>query len=284
MILQAFVDDSGSEPQSQRFVLGGLVSVPDLWARFSDDWQDELDRSPTLPYFKMSEAHSQRGAFEGWTSDAAHERTMRFAKIIREYVAQTIVISIKHEDFQAQIENIRLPERHLATDKPYFTLFSQLILMMAEFQRKYGFETTCDFVFDEQSGYSDDALLWWPAIVSLTEELGLKKYLGDRPIFRPDSKFLPLQGADLYAWHMRRYFDGHDEGILKPVPVLEEIIHIGSPPAWQEIRGDQLASIRKTLLEGQARFAAEHPHIPLLEAGKRARFRSRKSRFSDGGR
>jgi hypothetical protein len=38
MVLQAFIDDSGSEPQDPVFVLGGFVSQAADWARFSGEW------------------------------------------------------------------------------------------------------------------------------------------------------------------------------------------------------------------------------------------------------
>jgi hypothetical protein len=34
----------------------------------------------------------------------------------------------------------------------------------------------------------------------------LKEYIGARPIFRDEIKVLPLQAADMLAWHVRRSF------------------------------------------------------------------------------
>ena len=56
MVLQAFVDDSGSDPQSFPFVLGGFVARPTQWAAFTDEWERALHRLPRLEYFKNNEA------------------------------------------------------------------------------------------------------------------------------------------------------------------------------------------------------------------------------------
>ena len=62
--LQPYIDDSGSEPQSHTFVLGGLIAEPAEWLAFSADWQKALESGPVkLDYFKMSEAMSLMGQF-----------------------------------------------------------------------------------------------------------------------------------------------------------------------------------------------------------------------------
>ncbi len=61
-ILQSFADDSGSDPQSHTFVLGGLVAQPGEWVLFTQEWQAALDSGPIkLDYLKTSEAMSLNG-------------------------------------------------------------------------------------------------------------------------------------------------------------------------------------------------------------------------------
>ena len=51
MPLYAYVDDSGSDPQSPVYVLGGLVLPEDTWEYFSGDWKGVLHRHPPVKYF-----------------------------------------------------------------------------------------------------------------------------------------------------------------------------------------------------------------------------------------
>jgi len=41
---QAMIDDSGTEPQSHVFILGGLIASAADWVKFSIDWRTVLDQ------------------------------------------------------------------------------------------------------------------------------------------------------------------------------------------------------------------------------------------------
>ena len=64
MILQAFVDDSGSEPQSFAFILAGFVARPLQWATFTVEWERTLHRPPRLEYFKNNESMGLKDQFD----------------------------------------------------------------------------------------------------------------------------------------------------------------------------------------------------------------------------
>src|SRR5215208_2476822 len=85
MVLQAYIDDSGSEPTDPLFVLGGFVSQAADWAVFSDEWKAVLDIPPTLEYFKMSEANSLREQFDpsrGWNEKLADIRVNLLCDVV----------------------------------------------------------------------------------------------------------------------------------------------------------------------------------------------------------
>ena len=88
MVFQAFIDDSGNEPQSQIFVLAGFISTHKKWAEFSDEWQAELNKEPKLDYFKMHEAATLLGQFSkdrGWSESLRDNRVMSFVGTARKY-------------------------------------------------------------------------------------------------------------------------------------------------------------------------------------------------------
>jgi hypothetical protein len=130
MVLQAFVDDSGNDPQDEYLVLAGFVASVLEWIKFSDAWQAELDKSPKLKYFKMTEAHSLRGQFDrnlGWTESERDKRVRKFARIAAQYAHLRISTAIRHEHFEKYIKGLAVPERKLSSDSPYFLLFTHLI-------------------------------------------------------------------------------------------------------------------------------------------------------------
>ena len=65
-MIRAFVDDSGSGGDSRYFVLAGYSATVPTWERFVDDWQVVIDATPAIKYFKMAEAESLKGEFQGF--------------------------------------------------------------------------------------------------------------------------------------------------------------------------------------------------------------------------
>lgn len=44
----------------------------------------------------------------------------------------------------------------------------------------------------------------------------LTRFVGPDPTFEDDKAFLPLQAADLFAWHLRRHWDRNQVLIVPP--------------------------------------------------------------------
>ena len=106
MILQpqAMIDDSGTEPQSHVFILGGLIASAADWVKFSIDWRTVLDQPPKLRYFKLTEAMSlgAKGQFtrhRGWNETKRDSRLIDLAHVIRKYATIRIHASMNHDEF-----------------------------------------------------------------------------------------------------------------------------------------------------------------------------------------
>jgi hypothetical protein len=219
---QAIIDDSGSEPQSRVFVLGGFAASAADWARFAIEWQAVLDLPPKLDYFKMAEAANFRGQFSakhGWTEAKRDKRLRECSQVILNHARIRIQTGTRNDHFEKYIKSLPVPERKLSIDTPYVLLFSQVILAMATFGDQLGIKEPCDFIFDEQKGFSKEALESWITIKTLlaaSKRSDLGKFIGSPPIFRDDKHFLPLQAADFYAWHMRQHWSRNQISLFRP--------------------------------------------------------------------
>ena len=49
MVLEGYVDDSGSSPDGNVFVLAGYISTAEKWAEFSSEWERICDQDPKTP-------------------------------------------------------------------------------------------------------------------------------------------------------------------------------------------------------------------------------------------
>jgi hypothetical protein len=213
MALQACLDDSGEfdETINPAFALAGFIAEAEDWAALSADWQSILDQHPRLEYFKMVEAINLRGQFSnelGWTAELRDSRIDSFISIIKKHVKRRVSISVDKEAFFTHLRALDYPQRNNNVDKPYCLAFHRIILEILALQAlhsRLGFAPPrpVDFIFDEQGQIGIEAQVTWLMIKRLCERLAqagrtdFRPFLGNRPIFRDEKTFLPLQASDL---------------------------------------------------------------------------------------
>lgn len=191
-VLQAYSDDSGSHTGDKRLFLAGYIHRADDWRAFSDDWKAALDEAPTLKSLHMVES------FRGWSTHAREEKLERLAAVIAKYKPISIECSISTKDFRDSLRaHVPYDLRHA-----YGYCFHVLVVKSAELVGHYGLEGPLDFIFDEQGSVGLNSILWYPIMKQLASP-AVKKILGGTPVFKSDEDVLPLQAADMLAWHRR---------------------------------------------------------------------------------
>jgi hypothetical protein len=282
MVLQAYVDDSGSDGEGKYFVLAGFIAPANKWAEFSDIWNQTLKKFPGADYFKMVEAYHLHGEFDrrkGWTEELRDQRIDELVSVIKTYAYIKISASISHAEFQKTMRDRPVPIRRYATDFPYILLAERIILRTCRLSEKLALSEPCDFIFDTQDGISKEMKLWWPSFQKLLEKrLGqsVTKYLGREPIFVDEKEFIPLQAADLLAWNLRRSLDrpvDHNDRVGRVLGelVFEKIVHVN-------FSEHEMSIIEAAMNEGEAKFIKDNPGFPLvhLAANKSLRKKARK--------
>jgi hypothetical protein len=243
MLLQGFFDDSGSHPESGWYVLAGFISTTGNWKRFSDEWSASLSKDPAIDYFKMSEAHRLTGEFEGWPRPLRDQKVLELAEVAERFAVARIAAVVNQADYNRFIKGVS-PWAEL--DDPYFMLFNQIIVLTAQFikhleDRQYPeldfSQTEVDFVFDDQGKIGLNALGWWDVLKQALDK-DLVRILGSSPIFISDRKVLPLQAADLYAWHARHVFEGGDITGTRTAAVISTLKKV--PPYGGQVTGEQM--------------------------------------------
>lgn len=202
MPLYAYVDDSGSSPDSPVYVLGGLVLPDDTWEYFSADWRAALNANPPIEYFKASEVWDRRkGPFLRMNDSQRMARVESLADIISTYNAIAISCRMEWSTFtNFRKSNPVEPE----LDDPYFFLFFGIIGQMAIFSHEQPNFGSVNFVFDSQNEIGRNVNAWY-SILKTRATARLQYHLGEKwPEFEDEKKTLPLQGADLFAWYERR--------------------------------------------------------------------------------
>jgi hypothetical protein len=206
LALEAYIDDSG-KGQPPVFVLAGFLGYAAQWAEFTEEWRAALAKKPALEYFKMREAASLHGQFFGWGEQQRDRRLAELLAIIDRRVISGVYSGVMHADFDKIIRG-KIAKR---MDNPYFLMYHGIIAAVLRFIVEHNIGEAVDFIFDEQFKQSDQVQEAYSAVVELAPP-AIRPLLGARPIHRSEREFLPLQAADLHAWHVRRWFAERAQG------------------------------------------------------------------------
>jgi hypothetical protein len=204
-VLQAFVDDSATDDGEQRLFLAGYINTADKWVLFSDAWKEALQLSPPIEYFKMSEANSLNGQFYGWSVPDKDAKILALARVIRHFKPASIHCSISRRDVKSLMKG-KVP---YGFADPYGYVFSGIMVPLAHQQiQRDMIRVPIDFIFDEQENIGEEAKFWYKQIRDMQPK-AVKDLLSIEPLFRNDKNVMPLQAADMLAWHIRRQ---HEKG------------------------------------------------------------------------
>ena len=269
MVIQAYVDDSGSHEASPVFVLAGFITDHDAWASFSDEWQAALNLEPRLEYFKMAEAASLHGQFhasKGWDEKKRDKRLEILTDIVCKYVKLKISISIRYDHFAEHIRSLPAVERSISVDHPFMLVATQLMITVVTVCVAYGCEEPCNFIFDETDGLADEFLGRWEEtkkIIAGSPRPEVFSLLGERPLFKDEKKFMPLQAADLYAWNVRQNWIENRVLWVPPSKTLKMLARISSIERHYNL--DEVMRLRAYLIQVGEKFKKDNPNTPLIE-------------------
>jgi len=220
-VLQAAIDDSGSDQQGPVYVLSGYLAQSGEWAKFADEWDAKLKEPPAIKYFKMSHAKRLEGEFDGWERTVADQKVLSLSRVIPPHVMYNLECIVAQADY----ENVILPflpvirsspareDRRLARamKNPYFFCFYGVI---TECMKKLADERQLEeieFNFDDQGKMGRRTAVFWDDVkASAPPEFQVQ--MRKPPQFQSEQDFLPLQAADMIANLSRSRIDDAEHG------------------------------------------------------------------------
>lgn len=224
MILQAYVDDSASDDGERRLFLAGYINTADKWELFSEAWAEELKRAPSIDYLKMREANRLHGQFRGWLAEDRDEKLRDLSRIIRHFQPASIHASVS----RSEVERIIKPVAPYGFSSPYFYCFQAVMIPLAisQYKARQDVKVPVDFIFDNQEGLGEDVKTLYKAIRE-EQPRHIRNLLSLEPVFRDDKQVLPLQAADMLAWHIRRHYErGDPDGFMVPDFLSADGLHM----------------------------------------------------------
>jgi Protein of unknown function (DUF3800) len=193
MVLQAYVDASG-KGDPNLLTIAGYIATADTWENFSKAWKARLDCAG-MPYFKMNQM-SAKPEIAAW-----------FYRLVEEFeIKASIAIIINTAELVEVERSIKYPSyitNPNSADNPYYWGFKYIVGSLAQYQRQLNLLEPVDFVFDDDSEKVKIPRAW--ELMKAAARSDLSEMMGDMPIFRDDTKVMPLQAADLYAWWVLKW-------------------------------------------------------------------------------
>jgi hypothetical protein len=241
VILQGFADESGST-SGNVYVLAGFISTPPLWMKFSDEWGKICAQEPKTPDFHMKKA--VRLKEYRWTEAQRDKRIADLVALIRRR-AQFRVDAVTARPNYERIVRGKIPRQ---IDDPYFVLFYNVILAMAEFMDLLNIDGKVDFVFDVQNPEIEKNCVGWYNWIKAHVASRVKQRLGSTPIFRHDKDVLPLKAADLFAWQVRRHLNEELSRGIAHNDTLDSIMGLHGVSC--NVRGEDLENLVSSISRG----------------------------------
>src|ERR1039458_8240634 len=104
MVLQAYVDESGSENQHPALIMSGYIAPAEKWAAFSDAWDSALKMKPSLESFKMNDAVRLKNDFWRWDPKIRDERLRLLRRIIQDHALTYVSCVVPFEGFYKALQ------------------------------------------------------------------------------------------------------------------------------------------------------------------------------------
>jgi len=212
-VQDSYGDDSFGRKQGGHqgcCVFAGYVTDGPIWKDIAEDWKNALDGPPKIDYFRMSECfaamegkESNSGQFRGFSSAEATSRLNALVGVLEKH-GQSLAWVHSIITWDTFLNVLTESEREYYKT-PYFFCVRGVIEGCEEMLRAANAPSVdVQFVFDEQPGLDLLIHLAWN-ITKLWADPKDIAVMGGLS-FCDDKKVLPLQCADLLAWHVRRNF------------------------------------------------------------------------------
>jgi hypothetical protein len=200
--LICYVDDSGTEEQSELVMTAGCLLNRESFLRFHSRWERMLNKY-RLNSLHMTDFVRPQGAHVGMYSEFKVALFSEAVKIINSRKTYSISVSVKNADFKKAI-SVEFYRKVLA---PYAAAFVALCLLNAKNANAYDYPERIAYVVDEGSPFAEQLRVAHLIVRAYEKGCGLAVRTGSLT-FADDAMVSALQAADLVAWSARRKFSG----------------------------------------------------------------------------
>jgi hypothetical protein len=194
VVIRMFVDESGIHGGSPVISVGGYLSKPTRWQKFTSEWNRVLKPSK-IKVFHASECNARSGEFQDWTREERDKLVKRLLPIIPKYaVGMAIGIDLSAVEKVLQSR----PDLRQFHRDPYYSCILWLLLRVARRLNEEG-DPERIAVVHEINDFQSSALSAYNFVLTQPEGKAYSSFS-----FGRKQDFVPLQAADILAYEAGR--------------------------------------------------------------------------------
>lgn len=210
--LEFYFDESGKEQRSRFVLLAGVAARAGQWKAFEKDWSACCAEPPSIEYFKMTEAANLKCQFaesKGWTEESAEAKVSKLTDVLKTYALYAFA-SRCHKGDYAKAKGLAkciVPREFDYHYLPCFWDSMRGVALYMNGKNKQAYSRP-KIVLDSQPECDVVAHMLFDQLKAQARNrespfYEQAKWLGSIA-FEDDKLVLPLQAADLVAWHWNR--------------------------------------------------------------------------------
>jgi hypothetical protein len=155
VVLNAYVDESGTHEGAPITLMGGLVADADTWAKFDADWLEILDYI-RVPYFHASQLAAVKGIYKELAIDEVQRNYLwnRLPEVIEKHKPLAFLAGVFIKDYKS----VGLFYDTAAFTSPYHFCFHNCLQHVVAWSKKNRNGEPVNFVLSEQNEYKKESL------------------------------------------------------------------------------------------------------------------------------
>lgn len=214
-MLAAYIDDTGTDGRCNLVTLAGWIATEEQWRSFSEDWLAQLVISPRVQAFHMTEAQGRRASPWKTMSPTMWEvRVSGLASTISYHKLKPVGFTVPWDWMETNV-----PRRtHVPSEDAMRICVRSIIETVSRQCYDDGHRDAVSICFDRQASPSSKKrfaeVAHWTANDIAKGRAGRRHCKIGRITFSdraPRDKEIPLQAADMLAWHINRIRHRPDE-------------------------------------------------------------------------
>jgi len=222
LVVECYLDESGTDDLSPTAVVGGLLLRQDAFFWLDVEWRKVLLKHGINPPIHMKE-FGPHGEFKDISHQARRALFTDLVRIINEHKSMSISATLTTEQYNRIFSGIFDTRKSMSVYASCFVLLAVLNGKCAEAEN---YKYDIPFVVDDNNPYKHHILDAHSVVKEFQKQVPLN---AGQLSFATDTDLCAIQAADVVSWTVRKSIVGTFKHGFEPLPALLDEKHESQP-------------------------------------------------------